>query len=90
MNVEGGWNLIFIYCSMETDHEQLDLKTTDVWHSKNHEHKRFTWRIILFGGIFKYVDGAKFRGYVVTNAERLCVEFCNFVQCYIFVNCLTC
>jgi hypothetical protein len=26
---------------------------------------------------------------VGTNAEPLCVEFCNFVQCYIFVNYLT-
>jgi hypothetical protein len=34
---------------------------------------------------FKYGDGAKFWGYVVINAEQLCVEFCNFVQCRIFV-----
>jgi hypothetical protein len=25
----------------------------------------------------------------VINAELLCVEFCNFVQCHIFVNDLT-
>jgi hypothetical protein len=28
----------------------------------------------------------KFLGYVVTDAEPLCVEFCNSVQCHTFVN----
>jgi hypothetical protein len=28
----------------------------------------------------------KFLGYVGTHAEPLCVEFCNFMQCHIFVN----
>jgi hypothetical protein len=36
----------------------------------------FIWIIILFDA--KYGDGAKFWGYVVINAEPLCVEFCNF------------
>jgi hypothetical protein len=49
----------------------------------------FIWIIILFDAVFKYGDGAKFWGYVVINAEQLCVEFCNFVQCHIFVNYLT-
>jgi hypothetical protein len=50
----------------------------------------FIWIIILFDAIFiKYDDGAKFLGYVGINAEHLCVEFCNFVQCHIFVNYLT-
>jgi hypothetical protein len=48
----------------------------------------FIWIIILFDAVFKYGDGAKFWDYVVINAEQLCVEFCNFVQCH-FVNCLT-
>jgi hypothetical protein len=42
--------------------------------------------IILFDAVFKYGDGAKFWGYFVINAEQLRVEFCNFVQCHIFVN----
>jgi hypothetical protein len=42
--------------------------------------------IILFHKDFKYGDGANFWCYVETNAEPLCVEFCNFAQCYIFVN----
>jgi hypothetical protein len=46
----------------------------------------FIWIIILFDAVFKYGDGAKLWGYVGINAEPLCVEFCNFVQCHIFVN----
>jgi hypothetical protein len=51
----------------------------------------FIWIIILFDAVFiiKYGDGAKFWGYVGINAEPLCVEFCNFVQCHIFVKYLT-
>jgi hypothetical protein len=39
----------------------------------------FIWIIILFDALFKYGDGKKFWGYVVINAEQLCVEFCDFV-----------
>jgi hypothetical protein len=49
----------------------------------------FIWIIILFDAVLKYDDGAKFWGYVVINAEPFCVEFCNFVQCHIFLNYLT-
>jgi hypothetical protein len=49
----------------------------------------FIWIIILFDAVFKCDDGAKFWGYVGINAEPLYVEFCNFVQCHIFVNYLT-
>jgi hypothetical protein len=42
--------------------------------------------IVLFDEGFKYGDGAKFLGYVGTNAEELSVEFCNFVLCHISVN----
>jgi hypothetical protein len=49
----------------------------------------FIWIIILFDAVFKYGDGAKFWGHVVINAEQLCVEICNFLQCNIFVNYLT-
>jgi hypothetical protein len=49
----------------------------------------FIWIIILFYTVFKYDDGAKFWGYVGIKDEPLCVEFCNFVQCHIFVNYLT-
>jgi hypothetical protein len=48
----------------------------------------FIWIIILFEAVFKYGDGAEVWGYVVMKAEKLCVGFCNFVQCHIFVNCL--
>jgi hypothetical protein len=49
----------------------------------------FIWIIILFDAVFKNGGGAKFWGCVGINAEQLCVEFCNFVQCHIFVNYLT-
>jgi hypothetical protein len=45
--------------------------------------------ITLLDGAFEYSNGGKLLGYVGTNAEPLSVEFCNFVQCHIFVNCLT-
>jgi hypothetical protein len=45
----------------------------------------FIWIIILFGAVFNRDYGTKFLGYVGINAEPLCVEFCNFVQCRIFV-----
>jgi hypothetical protein len=38
------------------------------------------WIIILFQEAFKYGDGVKFLGYVGTNAEPLCVEFCNVIS----------
>jgi hypothetical protein len=57
---------------------------------RDHGHTTsFIWIIILFDAVFKYDDGANFLGYVGINAEQLCVEFCNFVQCHIFVNYLT-
>jgi hypothetical protein len=44
--------------------------------------------ITFFDGAFEYVDGAKFCGYVGTNAEPLSVEFCNFeyniILCKVF------
>jgi hypothetical protein len=43
-------------------------------------HTSLIWIIILFDEAFKHGDGAKFWGYVETNAEPLRVEFCNFVH----------
>jgi hypothetical protein len=37
----------------------------------------------LFDTIFKYGDGAIFSGYVGTNSEPLCVDFCIFLECHI-------
>jgi hypothetical protein len=42
--------------------------------------------IIMFDEASKYGDGAKFWGYVGTEAESVCVEFCNFAPCNTFVN----
>jgi hypothetical protein len=43
--------------------------------------------IVLFDEASKYRDGAKFLGYVVTNTEPLCVEFCNSVQSVNYLAC---
>jgi hypothetical protein len=43
----------------------------------------------FFGAAFECYGGSKFGGYVETNAEPFCVEFCNFVQCNAFVNYLS-
>jgi hypothetical protein len=40
--------------------------------------------IIFFHRAFEYGRGSKVLGYVGTNAELLCVEFCSSVQCHIF------
>jgi hypothetical protein len=44
---------------------------------------------ILFDEAFQYGVDAGFGGYVVTNPEPLCIEFCNLVQCVVFVKHLT-
>jgi hypothetical protein len=69
-------------CNVEETHKALHLgkwspvqwKITDVTTD-------FTLIIIFFDGAFEYGDSAKFWGYVEANAEPVCVEFCNFVQC---------
>jgi hypothetical protein len=40
----------------------------------------FIWIVIIFDEAFKYGVGAKFGSYVGTNADPVCVEFCNLVQ----------
>jgi hypothetical protein len=39
---------------------------------------------------FKCKNCAKFLDYVGTYGGPLCGEFCNFVQCHVFDNYLTC
>jgi hypothetical protein len=87
-NMAAVWMLKFIVCFVETTHEPLHL---DKWtlDKSSRTYLCFIWIIVLFDAVFKYDDGAKFRGYVGINAEPLCVEFCNFVQSYVFVNYLT-
>jgi hypothetical protein len=84
------WMLKFIVCFVETTHEPLYLdKWTLVYGEIMDITTSFIWVIILFDAVFKNGDGAKFWGYFGINAEPLCVELCNFVQCHIFVNYLT-
>jgi hypothetical protein len=51
--------------------------------------KSFVLITIWFEEDFKYDKRARFSCNVGANAESLFVEFCNFVQCRIFVNYLT-
>jgi hypothetical protein len=67
-NVEGGWNLKFIFCFMET----------------THEHTSFIWIIIFFYEAFKYSNGVKFWDYIAINAEPLCrILQCHVLVKYI-------
>jgi hypothetical protein len=50
---------------------------------------RFILIIIFCDGAFEYGCGSKFGGYVGTDAEPPCVEFCNFEQCSSFVKYLS-
>jgi hypothetical protein len=50
----------------------------------------FVWIIIFSNGVFEYGCTSKLWGYVGKNTELLCVEFCYFVQCHMFVSCLSC
>jgi hypothetical protein len=90
MNVECSWMLKFIFCFMETTRVPLDL---DKWRLVPKKIMGtltgFIWIIILFYEAFKYDDGSKFWGYVGTNTEPPCVEFCNFVHCCIVMKYLT-
>jgi hypothetical protein len=53
----------------------LPLKQMKSGTVKDHGH---TYRFYLFDETIKYGDGAKFGGYIGTEAEPLCAEFCIF------------
>jgi hypothetical protein len=40
------------------------------------------WITNFIDKAFIYGNSAKSWGYIGTNAEALCAEFCNFVQCH--------
>jgi hypothetical protein len=61
---------------MDTNNEQSQLDKRGLFGS-----------VILFDEALKCGDGRKFYNYFGTKAELLYVEFCNFVQYLIFVNC---
>jgi hypothetical protein len=88
----GGWLKVKIYILFYGDNSWtialqkwslVQWKITDIPTS-------FIWIIIFFYRAFEHGDDVKFWGYVGINAEPLCVEFCNFVNCLIFVNHVTC
>jgi hypothetical protein len=82
-NVEVGWKLQFIFCFMEITHKPLHLeKWSLVQKTIMDTPMSFISIIILCNKVCKYGYGANFWGYVEKNAKPLCVEFCNFVQCF--------
>jgi hypothetical protein len=86
MNMAGSWTFTFYF--MERTHEPLHLDRLSYVHWKIMDiTTSFIWIIIFFNRVF---NNLKLWGYVGTNTELLCVEFCNFVQCHIFVSSLSC
>jgi hypothetical protein len=84
-NMAGGWSLKFTLCFIGTTREPLHL-LLDKW--------RFVqWKIMnhfFCVRAFEYGYVSKFWCCVGTNAEWICEEFCNFVQCHTFANYLSC
>jgi hypothetical protein len=83
----GGWVFKYVFYFMERTHKLLHLyeflyiEWSWTWGLPT----IFIWIIIVFAGDFEYGGVSTFWGYVGTNTELLCVEFCNFVQCNMFV-----
>jgi hypothetical protein len=86
MNMAGSWKFKFTIYFMERTHVLLHLDEV-LFHSKILDiPTSFICIIILFDGAFEYGSISKLWGYVGTNTELLCAEFCNFVQYQIFVS----
>jgi hypothetical protein len=75
---------------METTHEALHVDKRRFVQSKLMNVPTNSFVIIFSDRTLEYVDGWKFLGYVGTNAEPPCIEFCNFVHFRTFVNYLSC
>jgi hypothetical protein len=91
MNMAGGWKLKFTFYFMYRTLEQLLLVKWSAVHWNIMViglPYSFIWIIIFLDGAFEYAGISRF--YVGTNAELLCVEFCNFVQCHILLGYLCC
>jgi hypothetical protein len=72
-------NLNFVLCGKLVN---CSTQTYGVWYCKTSR----MYLQVLFDEACKHRDGGKLVGYVGTNIEPLCIEFCNFVQCCISVN----
>jgi hypothetical protein len=87
-NVAGGWTLKFTFYFVEKTHEPLHLRHTKLCTTLKimDTPTGFIWIIISFDRPFEYSGISIFWGYVGTDVELRCLEFCNFVQCRIFVS----
>jgi hypothetical protein len=88
-NMAGDWNLKFTFYFLQTTHEPLH---SDKWSFVQSTimdiPTGFIWTIVFVGEAFEYCGGSKFWGYVGTNAEPLCIEFCNLchvIHLYIII-----
>jgi hypothetical protein len=91
MNMAGSSKLEFTFYFMERTHELLHLVKWSFVHWKAMDiPKSFIWIIIFLNEAFECDSILKFWGCVGTNAELLCIEFYNFVQCHIDVSYLSC
>jgi hypothetical protein len=90
-NMEGGWLFKFILYFIERtlEHFNLDIRSSVHWNTMDIP-TICICIIIFFDGDFDCGSGSTFWGYVGTNAELLCVEFYNFLQCDMFVSHLSC
>jgi hypothetical protein len=89
-NMAAGWLLKLTFNFMEKIHEQLHLDKWSSLHWKIMDiPTRSIWIVIFFDGACE-CDTSKFGGYVGTNTEQRCIEFCNFVQFHIFIRYLSC
>jgi hypothetical protein len=90
MDMAGGWKLKFALYFMEKTHEPLHLDKWSFVHWRiTNIPTSFIWIIIFFHGALEYGCISKLWGYAGTNAELLCVEFCDLVQCNICVSYLS-
>jgi hypothetical protein len=69
---------------MKRTHELLYLDKLRSW-----TYLQFLFELFCLMMLVVMVTVQNIGVYVETNAEPVCVEFYNFVQCYIFINYLT-
>jgi hypothetical protein len=73
-------------CGTAKGHGHTYNYTNEVWYSeRSWAYLHVLCVCVLFDETFEYGDGVKCWGYVGTNVGPLCVAFCNFIQCHIFV-----
>jgi hypothetical protein len=90
-NMAGSWNLKCTFYFMKTAHEPLYL---DKWSFVQWKimdiPTSFTWIVIFFDRAFEYGGGLNFEVMLGQTLYHFLHNFCNFVKCHTFANCLPC